>query len=129
MILHEIKSAWRRVAARPGYALLSIVVLAMGLGSTLFLLGVINGMMLKPLPFPEADRLVAVGYLPQGESRGINGMDGDDYLALKPELTSYDAFAAFSVATVNLSRQEGATRYQGALLTREVLPLLGVSPV
>jgi len=129
MITHEIKGAWRRVAARPGYALLSVVVLAMGLGSTLFLLGIINGTMLKPLPFPHAERLVTIGYLPVGETQGINGLDADDYLTLTPALRSYDALGAFTIATVNLTRQEGATRYQGALITKEVLPMLGVAPV
>lgn len=129
MITHELKGAWRRVAARPGYAILSVVVLAMGLGSTLFLLGIINGMMLKPLPFPHAERLVTVGYLPVGETKGINGMDADDYLLLTPALKSYDTLGAFTRATVNLTRVEGATRYHGALMTKEVLPMLGVAPV
>lgn len=129
MITHELKGAWRRVATRPGHALLSIVVLAMGLGSTLFLLGIINGMLLKPLPFPHAERLVTVGYLPLGETQGVDSIDADDYLTLTPALKSYETLGAFTTATVNLTRQEGATRYQGALMTKEVLPMLGVAPV
>ena len=128
MILADLRAAARRIASRPGYALLSIVVLALGLGATLFLLGTINGMMLKPLPFPEPDRLVVVGWLPTGETLGIEGMDGEDYLRLKPELESYDTIGAFSIATINLSDREGATRYQGALVTHELFPMLGEAP-
>ena len=128
MVLDDLRAASRRVSARPGYALLSVVVLALGLGATLFLLGAINGMMLKPLPFPEADRLVAVGWLPAGETLGVEGMDGEDYLRLKPELESYDTIATFSVATVNLSDREGATRYQGAIVTHELFPMIGAAP-
>ena len=128
MIAQEFRSAWRRVAARPGYALLSVVVLALGLGSTLFLLGAINGMMLKPLPFPHAERLVVVGSLPEGENLGINGFDGDDWLKLAPEMSSYEQVATFGIATVNISRQEGATRYQGSFVSKDMLPMLGVAP-
>ncbi len=126
--LQELARAMRRVAARPGHAMLSFVVLALGLGTTLFLLGVLNGMFLKPLPFPHADRLVTVGYLPQGESTGINGMDADDWLAVSRELGSFERTAIFTQATVNLSRAEGAKRYQGALVSRDVMPMLGVAP-
>ena len=127
--LHELSTAARRVAARPGHALLSFVVLSLGLGTTLFLLGVVNGMYLKPLPFPNAERLVSLGYLPPGETIGINGFDANDWLALSPELKSFERTAIFTTATVNLTRSEGATRYQGGVLSKDVLPLLGAAPV
>lgn len=127
-LIQETRSAARRVWSRPGHALLSVVVLSLGLGSSLFLLGIINGMFIEPLPFPNADRLVAVGYVPQGETRGLNPMTADDWLRVTPELKSFERLATLSVGTVNLSRAEGASRYQGALVSHGMLPMLGAAP-
>src|SRR6185437_16627401 len=61
MIMREFRGAWRRLLKRPGYAVLSIAILGVGLGVVLFLFSLVNTMILQPLPFPQAQRLMAVG--------------------------------------------------------------------
>jgi len=130
MILHDLRNASRRLLARPGYSALSIGVLGLGLGAVLFLLGVINGMILEPMPFPHADRLMAVG-----EEReigfGIGRLRSDDYITLKRELGSIEAFGAYSEITANLSlgAERGAKRYDGVSMSQSMFGLLGVQPL
>ena len=128
MRLFDLSSAWRRLASRPGYTALSIGVLGLGLGAMLFLLAAVNSLILAPLPFPDAERLVAIGHLGDGNV-GIDGMDADDYLRLTPELRSYDAIGSYEELTVNLTRASGPKRYDGAYLSEAMLPMLGVQPL
>ena len=127
MRIHELRNAWRRLRARPGYATVSVAILGLGLGTMLFLLTLVNGVILSPLPFPEGDRLVGIGQMRDGNI-GIGELASEDYGLLARELKSYDAIATYASTTVNLGRGDGAQRYRGALLSHEVLPMLGVQP-
>ena len=127
---NDLHTAARRLIARPGHTLLSIGILGLGLGATMFLFGAVNGMVLSPLPFPDADRLVNLGYERPGQSSGVGGMGADDWMEIAPALTGFDAVAIDGdAATVNLSRSVGVTRYDGALIGAGMLPLLGVEPM
>lgn len=128
MSLHELRNAWRRLAARPGYTVLSISVLGLGLGAMLFLLGAVNGLILEPLPFPNADRLVAIGQMRSGNV-GVGGIDSEDYVPLRRELRSYESIGVYSTLTVNLSRPQGPKRYDGGMLSAELLPMMSVQPL
>jgi putative ABC transport system permease protein len=130
MILHELRNAGRRLLQRPGYSALSITVLALGLGAMLFLLGTVNGMLLEPLPFPDGDRLLAIGRQ-NDNGNGIGGLRSADYLRLKEELRSIDAFGLYNEVTANVSRGGGRlpVRYDGTMLSAETLTLLGVRPI
>ena len=92
MIVREFRGAWRRLLKRPGYAALSVGVLGVGLGLVLFLFSMVNSLILQPLPFPHADRLMAVG---EPASNGIDGIDSDQYLQLQGKLRSVDLMGAY----------------------------------
>lgn len=128
MIMRELQQAWRRLARRPGYAALSIAVLGVGLGVVLFLFSLINTLILQPLPFPHADRLVAVGEA-RARGIGINRIDSDQYLLLKGKLHSVDAMGAYADVGLRLNSGAGAIRYRGYRLTASMMELLGVKPL
>lgn len=128
-MLSPLLHAFRRLAARPAQSLLAIGILSLGLGATMFLFGAINGMVLSPLPFPHAERLVSLGY-ERGPGRNMGAFDANEWLALQPVLSGFDAIAIDGdIATVNLSHEQRATRYDGAFIGASLLPLLGVEPL
>lgn len=126
MIVRECRQAWRRLLKRPGYALLSVGVLGVGLGVLLFLFEMINDVILQPLPFPQASRVVAVG---EPTPNGISEMDSDQYLQLRGKLRSMDLMGAYGNASINLDGGAGATHYVGSTLTASMMKLLGVKPL
>ncbi|WP_329741366.1 ADOP family duplicated permease [Dyella sp. A6] len=126
MIVRELREAWRRLVGRLGYTLLSVVVLGVGLGVLLFLFAMINDVILQPLPFPQANRLVAVG---EPVFNGIGGMDSDQYLQLRGKLHSMALMGAYTGADINLDSGSGATHHTGALLTASMMKLLGIKPL
>ena len=59
-LLHDLRQALRSLAARPGFALLAILTLALGIGANTALFGAIKAIVFEPLPYAHADRLVAL---------------------------------------------------------------------
>lgn len=123
--------ATRRLLKRPGYSLLSIGVLGLGLGAMLLMLSLVNGLILEPLPFPQSERLVAIGYQGAGDSH-VEGMETEDIQLLAPHLHSYETVGVYGSLTVNI-RQSGRDsipkRYEGTALSREMSGILGVTPI
>lgn len=126
MLMREIREAWRRLGKRPGYALLSVAVLGAGLGVMLFLFTLVNSVILQPMPFPQAGRLVAVG---EPTNSGIGGMDRAQYLELHGKLRSMDAMGAYADTNLNLDSGHGAVHYGGGLLTASMMDVLGIKPL
>lgn len=127
MILHELRNASRRLLKRSGYTLLSLGVL--GLGAMLFMLGAINGLVLEPLPFPQAERLVAIGQAREG-SAGVGNLTSRDFLRLERDLRIVEALGTYGELTANVSHcMHGLRRYSGVWLSHTMLDLLGVRPM
>lgn len=126
MIVREFRGAWRRLLKRPGYAALSVGVLGVGLGLVLFLFSIVNSLILQPLPYPHANRLMAVG---EPAPHGIEGIDTDQFLQLQGKLRSVDLMGAYGNAGISLDGGSGATYYPGCVLTASMMKMLGVEPL
>lgn len=131
VIVRELREAWRRLMRRPGYALLSILVLGIGLGFVVFLFGAINVTVLEPYPFPQAERLVTIGQpdLHGSSVRAIDYMDSDQYLALKGKLAGLDRVGAATTFGLSVDLGHGGVLRTGAEVTPSVLSMLGAKPL
>ncbi len=122
---HEFKHSVRQLRRRFGYALLTISVLACGLGATMFVLVAINSLILRPLPFPDAERIVSIGdHSPENPGR-LNGLPSQDFLDLRKELQSFEYLAAYYEATINLADDSEAQRYDGVFVAGALFEMLG----
>lgn len=128
MLIHELRTALHRLWSRPTYTIICVSVLGLGLGSVMFLLSLVNGLLLQPLPFPSAERLVGIGYEREGNV-GIGIMSSNDFSLLKKELRSYELVGGYSETNVQIGQGAGTKRYAGTLLTQDMLPILGVKPL
>ena len=135
MLWQEIRDAWRRLCRRPGYAALSIRMLGVGLGLTLFVFNLVHALIIDPLPFPHADRLVAIGAVrdasggPGDVGVGIDDLDSAQYQLLQRSLSGMEAFGAYQQAGIVLDAGDGASLYEGGIFTPSMLDLLGVQPL
>src|SRR5688500_1660498 len=118
MRIHELRNAWRRLRQRPGYAAVSIAVLGLGLGAMLFLLTLVNGGILSPLPDRKPDELVAIGQMRDGNV-GADDLASEDYAPLARALKSYSTIGSYAWGSANLGRGDGEQRYRGAFLSHE----------
>ncbi len=68
----ELKIAVRYLMKSPGFAATAVLMLALGIGATTAIFSIVEGVLLRPLPFPQSDRLVVLGDILQGaRTRGI----------------------------------------------------------
>ena len=124
--LAEIWRAWRASLRRPGFLLLAAGVLALGVGSASAVFTLIDGVLLKPLPYPEPHRLVAVGSVQEG---GVQAVSPQQYqqLAGLPGVGSLGLFKDGQTAT-NIAGYGEPVQVPALEIDHGLLPTLRVQP-
>lgn len=97
----DLRFAARQLVRSPGFALLAIVTLGLGIGANTAMFSLVNGVMLKPLPYPEPARLQHIHRATPQNPEG--GHSPADYLDLRRARTSYGDFSAVAFTRVSLS--------------------------
>ncbi|SFN51809.1 ADOP family duplicated permease [Dokdonella immobilis] len=126
---HELKQATRGIANQPGFSLLVVGVLAAGLSAVIYMLIAIGSMILRPLPFADADRLHTIG-IDDGRARSgrLDPMRDQDLVQLRRQLEGLAGIGGFGEATINLSDLDRPERFDGAIVSGNFFSLLGVAP-
>ncbi len=131
---HLVSDPWQdvRYAARifrklPAFAATVVLTLALGIGATTAIFSVVYGVLLKPLPFHEPDRLVSLRhYAPHGAGR-VHGPA--TYLTYRENQQAFEAIGAWDPAEVSITGGRDPERVQALLVSSTTLPLLRVQPV
>jgi predicted permease len=115
--VQDLKFGVRGLRRAPAFTIAAALTLALGIGANTAIFSVVNAVVLQPLPYQQPDRLVTIGYGSTGE-----------YLALRDRLHAIVDLAAWVPATHPIDVGGNAVRLNGAAITTNLLPLLGVSP-
>ena len=127
ILARDLSYAARMLARRPALTLATILTLALGIGANTAIFSVVNGVLLAPLPYPDADRLVTIQEDSATDDPGTTGYYSFD--ALRARQQSFDSVAALSSwsATMRADGQD-AERVNGVRVTWEYFRTLGVAP-
>lgn len=126
----DIRLAFRLIGKNPGFACAAILTLALGIGANTAIFSVVNGVLLRPAPFADLERLVMVW-----ETDGNSGTMREpgsvpDFLDYRARARTLDALAGVSAGEVNLSAPGvDPVQVAGLSVTRDLLPMLGVGPI
>lgn len=101
-ILQDLRHASRLLAKSPGFTIVAVLTLALGIGVNTTLFSVINGLLLRPLPVPHPEQIVVLGAEQEG-SRGFQSFSYPDYLDIRDQATAFSDVVAFRVSLVGLS--------------------------
>ena len=121
----DINYAFRRLVKAPGFTLVAIVTLALGIGANSAIFSVVNGILLKPLPYPEPDRLVGVYHVSEGH-RAV--MSGPNFTDISRMATSLENAAAISTTRMILTGEGEPTRLSVAEVSASLFNVLRVPP-
>ncbi len=124
-MLSDLRYALRALRRQPGFAGIAVVTLALGIGVASAIFSVANGVLLSPLPYPDAARLVVVQATTPSQPDA--GQAPADYLDLRREATSFEALAAYRPDVLDVSAAgTDPVRLDGAEVTVDFFDTLGV---
>lgn len=126
-VIAELRNAARSIAARPAFSALVVIVLAAGLACVIFMLSLLNGFVIRPLPFEAPDRLLHAG-LREDAGTDLNPVRNRDLVAIRRHLTDVAETAGYARSTMNLSDLDRAERSSGAFVSANLFRTLGVAP-
>ena len=129
MLLSDVRFALRGLRVSKGFATVAILCLAFGIGLNTTIFSIVDGVLLKPFPYLDPDRLRVLGMRnqPQGVER-----DWVSYLDLKDwreASTSVSGIGAVAFRSFTVSDGGEPERYPGALVSWDLFPILGVRPI
>jgi predicted permease len=127
--LDELRAAVSGLARAPAFTALAAGVLGLGLGAVIFMYGVADTLMMKPPPYPNADRLYTIVTIGgQAADDYDQSMLPADYLKVREAATQFEALGGIYVGTTYLTGDGQAERYDGAFADGYVFDVAGVAP-
>jgi putative ABC transport system permease protein len=123
-LLDEVRHGIRSLAKRPGSTAISLLTLAIGVGANTAIFSAVSGVLLKPLPYPDADRIVRVLEKPPGGDR--NGISTLNYLDWKATNTSFEHMAATTGGSLTLSGGGLPVQLRGARVSSHYFDIFGI---
>ena len=128
-ILDDFRFASRALRARPGFVIAAVLTLALGIGANTAIFSVINAFMLKPLPYPDGERLVEVHNTYPGNGLENAGVSIPDFLDRREQAAALDDTALYTWNSFNLAVSGTPERLTGLVATPSLFSTLQVPPV
>jgi putative ABC transport system permease protein len=130
--VRDLRVTARQLRMSPGFAVTAILTLAFGIGATTAIFSIVEGVLLRPLPFADPGRLVVLGDTVPGLNMGSNGHIGvtiPQILTYERETRGFTALGGFEQAGYELSGAGAPAEISAARVTASIFPLLGVAPL
>jgi len=131
-IARDLRFSLRTLRRTPGFTAIAVIVMALGIGANVALFTVVRGVLLKPLPFHDPDRLVMLyeAGLHEDDTAGSNVVSGGMYAEWRKQNSSYSSLALAQGIKVGLSTSDGQLpeKLNSAVFSWDMLRTLGVQP-
>jgi putative ABC transport system permease protein len=125
--VQDLRFAFRRLWKAPGFALTVVLTLAVGIGATTAIFSLVEGILLRPLPFRDSDRLVVLGEH-VGNNSGI-GVTARDFVAYTDAARAFTSMGGYTGTSYEISGGAIPEEISAARLTAGVFRTLGVQPI
>jgi predicted permease len=123
-----LKHALHRLARTPLFTLIAAVTLAIGIGANSAIFSVVNGVLLKPLPYAHPEQLIDLHHT----APGVNFPDADPapflYFTYREQNRSFQSLGLYNLETCTVTGREKPEEVQCLYVTSEILPMLGIPP-
>ena len=123
-LLQNLSFGWRLLRKSPGFTLVAVITLALGVGANTAIFSVVYATLLAPMPYPNPDQLVMVWAKVQGNR---NGIAAGDFLDWKQQSTSFQDLNAWTGGSFNLATRDRPEQVQGQMTTPGFYKMMGVN--
>ncbi|MBX3277723.1 MAG: ABC transporter permease [Acidobacteria bacterium] len=120
----DLRFGVQMLRKNPGFTFIAVLTLALGIGANTAMFSIVNAVLLRPVPFPEPERLMLLV-----DGKGPADFAGADVRDLALQNRSFAQIGAYSTATFNLAGGSAPERVNGARVSAGLLPTLGVQPL
>lgn len=128
IFLQDVRFAIRTLLVRPSFTIVATFVLALGIGATTTIFSVVDAVVLKPLPYPDAHRLVVVWESNDGRGMPLMNVAPPNLADWRVRSRSFEALGAWVDRAYTIQRGGVAEQLQGAALTHEMFDVLRIEP-
>lgn len=128
-IWQDFRFGWRQLAKSPGFALVAVLSLAIGIGANSAIFSVTNALLLRPLPFKDAERLAILWNRSPGLNIEQDWFSLGQYLDVKVENQVFEQVAVTLGGSFNLTGQGQPEHVEGARVSSSLFPLFGAQPL
>ncbi|MGP8173550.1 MAG: ABC transporter permease [Terracidiphilus sp.] len=131
MLLQDIRYALRQLRKSPGFTVTVVLMLALGIGATTAIFSIVEGVLLRPLPFPTPDRLVLFGDIPEGVGTPFSqpSAEAPAIRIYSRDTSVFSGLGGYQQNSYELSGVGDPAKINASRLTASVFPTLGVSPL
>ena len=127
----DLRFALRQLMKAPGFSITAVLMLAFGIGATTAIFSIVEAVLLRPLPFPDSERLMVLGDRLEGVNVGDHsevGVTVPDIKAYTQETHGFSALGGYGYTQYELSGNGEPAQINAARLTAGVFQALGVQP-
>jgi predicted permease len=126
-LIQDVRYALRQLRKSPAFTLVAVLTLALGIGANTAIFSVVEGVLLRPLPYRDSDQLVRVWSTSNRSSRDVSSYP--DFKDWADQNHSFQQMAAYRGQSFNLSGGDHPERIRGLLITSKFFELLDVKPI
>jgi putative ABC transport system permease protein len=127
-VVRDARFALRLMIRQPGFSAIALLTVGLGIGATATIFGVAHGILLKPLPYPEPERLVNVWMTNARIDLREDWHSLPNINDYRESNRTFEAIAVYNNTSLNLTGTGDATRLTGARASANLFPVLGVTP-
>jgi putative ABC transport system permease protein len=125
-LIKDIQYGFRSLLKRPGLSALAIITLALGIGANAAIFSVLYAVLLRPLPYPDADRIVRIN---ETDGHGGMGVSPPNFVDFQQQNRTFVTIAAYSAGSFILTGAGEPLRIESVEVSPDLFPLLKVSPL
>jgi putative ABC transport system permease protein len=128
-LFQDLRYGARMLLKQPGFTLIAVLTLALGIGANTAIFSVVNAVLLRPLPYAEPERLVAVGGTNARKPGVKDSSSYPDFFDWRTRNQSFEAIAAYHQTTLTLTGTDAPAHLSGQVVTAELFDVLKTEPL
>jgi len=125
-VWQDIRQGTRSLFKTPGFTVIAVLTLALGIGANTAMFSIVNGVLLRPLPYSEPERILKVSATAAEFPEA--SISYPNFLDWQQRSRSFDSMAAYREDNFNLTGQSNPERLRGEMVSAAMFPVLGVNP-
>ncbi len=128
-MLKDIRFSLRQLIKQPAFTAIAVLTIALAIGATTAVLSLVNGLLVRPLPYRDPQQLVLLLQHFRSQNLERIPVSPPEFKDYETRAHSFEKLGAFGYTNFNLAGEDRPERITGATVTANLLPLLGVSPI